>query len=76
MRKQYGIFKDLNIQKRIVSTETIRGNTVCAFQSMKKHLKYIPICFFSFLPFIPVLYRTGPYLRMFETAFPIVLGLF
>ena len=76
MRKQYDIFKDLNIQKRIVSTETIRGNTLCAFQSMKKHLKYIPIYFFSFLPFIPVLYRTGPYLRMFETAFPIVLGLF
>ena len=28
MRKLYEIFKVLKIQKRIVSTETIRGNTV------------------------------------------------
>ena len=28
MRKQYDIFKVLKVQKRIVSAETIRGNTV------------------------------------------------
>ena len=42
----------LKIQKRIVSAETIPGNTVCAFQSKKKHLKYIPI-FFQLSTFYP-----------------------
>ena len=29
MQKLYEIFKVFKVQKRIVSTETIRGNTVC-----------------------------------------------
>jgi hypothetical protein len=37
MRKLYEIFMILQIQKRIVSTETIRGNTVC---TMYKKLTY------------------------------------
>ena len=36
MRKLYEIFKDLKIQKRIVSAETILGNTVCAFSEYEK----------------------------------------
>ena len=31
MQKLYEIFKVLKIQKRIVSAETICGNTVCEF---------------------------------------------
>ena len=32
MRKLYEIFKVLKVQKRIDSTETIRGNTVGVFE--------------------------------------------
>ena len=36
MRKLYEIFMILQIQKRIVSAETIRGNTVCLFKRIQK----------------------------------------
>ena len=38
MRKLYEIFKVLKIQKRIVSAETIRGNTVFKFSLHKRKL--------------------------------------
>ena len=34
MRKLYEIFKVLKVQKRIVSAETIRGNTVGSYHNL------------------------------------------